>query len=115
MTTYIRFFDYDSAFNYYCNLISKMRQGYNHKNFSRIIAKPALVLSIIKLIEKGKSVNLFTYEEIDDTYKSIFGKYFIEACHGHIAQGLFQVGFGIRSEGSKGAKGFFSLFSLYSP
>lgn len=79
MTTYLRFFDYDRAFNYYSNLISKMRQGYNSKNLSRIIAKPALILSIIKLIEDGKSVNSFSYVELDDTYKTIFGKYFIEA------------------------------------
>ena len=79
MTTYLRFFDYDRAFNYYCNLISKMRQGYNSKNLSRIIAKPALILSIIKLIEDGKSANSFSYVELDDTYKTIFGKYFIEA------------------------------------
>ena len=73
MTTYLRFFDYDRAFNYYSNLISKMRQGYNSKNLSRIIAKPALILSIIKLIEDGKSVNSFSYVELDDTYKTIFG------------------------------------------
>lgn len=76
MTTYLRFFDYDRAFNYYSNLISKMRQGYNSKNLSRIIAKPALILSIIKLIEDGKSVNSFSYVELDDTYKTIFRKVF---------------------------------------
>lgn len=79
MTTYLRFFDYDRAFNYYCNLILKMRQGYNTKSYSRIIAKPALILSIIKLIEDGKTINRFSYEELDDAYKGIFGKHFIEA------------------------------------
>ena len=79
MNTYLRFFDYEKAFNYYCTLILKMRQGSNCKSKSRIIAKPVLILSIIKLIEEGKSVNQFSYEELEATYKSIFGKYFIEA------------------------------------
>ena len=78
MTTYLRFFNYDEAFDYYCNLITKMRQGSNGKGKSRIIAKPALILSIIKLIEEGKSVNQFSYDELEATYKGIFGKYFVE-------------------------------------
>lgn len=77
MTTYLRFFDYDEAFDYYCELIDKMRQA--SMNHARIIAKPSLILSIIKLIEEGKSANKFTYEEIEPIYKGIFGKYFIEA------------------------------------
>ena len=79
MTTHLRFFDYDKAFDYYCDLILKMRQGSNCKNKSRIIAKPVLLLSILKLIEEGKTVNQFSYEELETTYKRIFGKYFIEA------------------------------------
>ena len=78
MTTYLRFFNYNEAFGYYCNLITKMRQGSNGKGKSRIIAKPALMLSIIKLIEEGKTVNKFSYDELEATYKGIFGKYFVE-------------------------------------
>lgn len=51
MTTYLRFFNYDEAFEYYCGLIDKMLQGTNRNNHARIIAKPALILSIIKLIK----------------------------------------------------------------
>lgn len=79
MTTYIRFFDYDAAFDHYCELIDKMKQGNNAKSRSRIIAKPALILAIIKLIEDGKTANKFTYEELEPVYRSIFGQYFIEA------------------------------------
>lgn len=79
MTTYLRFFDYDEAFNYYCGLIDKMHQGTNRNYHTRIIAKPALILSIIKLIENGKPVNQFTYEEIAPIYQGIFGKFFLKA------------------------------------
>lgn len=79
MTTYLRFFNYDEAFKFYCGLIDKMLQGTNRNNHTRIIAKPALILSIIKLIENGKLVNQFTYEEIAPIYQGVFGKYFLRA------------------------------------
>ena len=55
MTSYLRFFDYNKALNYYCELIEKMNQCTNRNNHERIIAKPILVLTIIKLIEDGKT------------------------------------------------------------
>ena len=73
MTTYLRFFNYNEAFKFYCGLIDKMLQGTNRNNHTRIIAKPALILSIIKLIEYGKLVNQFTYEEIAPIYQGVFG------------------------------------------
>ena len=79
MTSYLRFFDYDKALNYYCELIEKMNQCTNRNNHERIIAKPILVLTIIKLIEDGKKINQFTYEEIEPIYKGLFGEYFIKA------------------------------------
>ena len=42
MTSYLRFFDYDKALNYYCELIEKMNQCTNRNNHERIIAKPIL-------------------------------------------------------------------------
>ena len=79
MTTYLRFFDYDEAFTYYCELIDKMLQCTNKNNHTRIIAKPTLILSIIELMENGKTVNHFTYEEIAPIYQGIFGKFFLKA------------------------------------
>ena len=79
MTGYLRFFDYDKALNYYCELIAKMNQRTNRNNHERIIAKPILVLTIIKLIEDGEKINQFTYEEIEPIYKGLFGEYFIKA------------------------------------
>lgn len=84
MNQYLRFFDYDEAFEYYCGLIGKMRQGSNTKVHSRIIAKPALILAIIKLIEDSKTINRFAYEELEPVYKSIFGQHFIEARQYHL-------------------------------
>lgn len=77
MTTSLRFFNYEKAFDYYCNLIDKMRQGNNSQ--SKIIAKPTLILSIIKLIEDGKSINHFSYDELGEVYLKIFKQHFMEA------------------------------------
>ena len=82
MTTYLKFFDYDEALKYYCDLVDGMRRGVNKDNHARIIAKPALILSIIRLIEEGKTANKFTYEELDKVYQEIFGKFFIKS-HQH--------------------------------
>lgn len=79
MTTYLNFFDYDEALKYYCDLVDGMRRGVNQNNHARIIAKPALILSIIRLIEEGKTANKFTYEELDKVYQEIFGKFFIKS------------------------------------
>ena len=54
MTTYHRFFNYDKAFDYQCELVDGMKRWVNRNNHFRIIAKPALILSIINLKEKGK-------------------------------------------------------------
>lgn len=64
MTSYLRFFDYDKALNYYCELIEKMNQCTNRNNHERIIAKPILVLTIIKLIEDGKNINQYPLAEL---------------------------------------------------
>lgn len=79
MTTHIRFFDYEGAFDYYCGIIDKMRQGNNSILNSRIIAKPVFILSIIRLIDEGLSVNKFSYEEIEGTYNNIFHQYLLKA------------------------------------
>ncbi len=79
MTTILKFFDYDKAFDYYCDAILKMNQCTNRNNHARIIAKPVLILSIIKLIEDGKATNHFSYEEAKPIYEGIFKKYFLKA------------------------------------
>lgn len=77
MVTYLRFFDYDKAFDHYCEAVEKMRCGSARGSHAKIIAKPALILAIIRLIEAGKSVNRFDYEEIEPVYEAIFRKWFL--------------------------------------
>lgn len=74
----IRFFNYDAALSHYENLISHMRQGSVGHDGIRIIAKPVLILSMIKGIKSGQfKHNKFDYEELNELYGSLFRNYFI--------------------------------------
>lgn len=76
----LRFFDYDKAYNYYADTIGKMVQGTTRQRHVKIIAKPALLLAVIKLIESRKVTdNKFFYEDVEEVYKNVFGSKFIAA------------------------------------
>lgn len=74
----IRFFNYDAALAHYENSIDHMRQAYTRYEGIRIIAKPILILSIIKGIKDGIfKANRFDYDEVT-LYVPLFRKYFME-------------------------------------
>lgn len=73
----IRFFNYDAALSHYENQISHMRQGSVGHDGIRIIAKPILILSIIKGIKSGLFNNKFSYEELNRLYEPLFRNYFM--------------------------------------
>lgn len=75
MTTYLRFFDYDEAFDYYCELIDKMLQCTNKNNHTRIIAKPTLILSIIELMENGKRSTISLMKRLHLYTKAFSGSF----------------------------------------
>lgn len=75
----IRFFNYDAALEHYENSVDHMRQGRVGHDGIRIIAKPILILSIIKGIKDGTyKVNRFDYDEVNALYEPLFRKYFME-------------------------------------
>lgn len=79
MSKIIRFFNYDAALGYYQSRIGQMRQGSVGHDRIRIIAKPVLILSLIKGIKSGHfRYNKFTFDELDSLYKQEFSRYFIE-------------------------------------
>lgn len=74
----IRFFNYPAALAHYERLISNMRQGSVGHDGIRKIAKPILILSVIKGIRLGRfKTNKFTYDELNKLYKPLFSKHFI--------------------------------------
>lgn len=79
MNKLLRFFDYEKAFDAYTGSIDRMKQGTTKGSHAKIIAKPALILSIIRLVEEGKTANRFDYDELDKVYQQIFGTYFLKA------------------------------------
>lgn len=84
MNKQLRFFDYEKAFDAYASSIEGMKQGTVKSSHVKIIAKPVLILSIIRLIDEGKIANRFDYDELDKVYKQIFGTYFLKASQGNL-------------------------------
>lgn len=76
----LRFFDYEAAYTYYCDRIDHMRRGSTKTRGVKIIAKPMLILAIIKGIDDGRfTSNRFAYDDVDGIYTALFRKHFMEA------------------------------------
>lgn len=72
----IRFFNYDTAYDFYTNGIKKMKQGNIKRTGIKKIAKPVLLLSIIKGIENEKfRYNKFLFDDVEEIYNNIFKQY----------------------------------------
>lgn len=72
----IRFFNYNTAYDFYTNGIKRMKQGNIKKTGIKKIAKPVLLLSIIKGIENGKfKYNKFLFADVEEIYNNIFELY----------------------------------------
>lgn len=68
--------DYEIAFDSFKNNIKEMAVGSIKRTGIKKIAKPVLLLTIIKGIEDGIfKQNYFEYEILEKIYKSIFNKY----------------------------------------
>lgn len=76
----IRFFNYESAFDFYTKKIKDMKQGSIKRSGIKKIAKPVLILSIIRGIENGTfRYNRFIFEDLERIYNDIFEQYTIIA------------------------------------
>lgn len=76
----IRFFNYEAALEYYEGLMDHMRQWSTGQPGSvRTIAKPIMILSIIKGVREGVfSSNRFEYDKLNSIYEALFRKYFVQ-------------------------------------
>ena len=76
----IRFFNYESAFDFYTKKIKDMKQGSIKRSGIKKIAKSVLILSIIRGIENGTfRYNRFIFEDLERIYNDIFEQYTIIA------------------------------------
>lgn len=82
----IRFFNYDAALDYYEDRIDSMRQGsVGRGDGVRIIAKPVLILAIIKGIHDGVfKYNVFEYDKLNGIYEALFRKYFFQGLQSNL-------------------------------
>lgn len=75
MFTHLRFFEYENAYRHYTKAMQGMKQCTDRASRTKIIAKPVLLLAVRKLIEEGKTNNLFTYSEIEPAYRDLYAQW----------------------------------------
>lgn len=72
----IRFFNYEQAMDFYTKRIDRMRQGSIKRTGIKKIAKPVLILSVIRGIESGVfRCNRFDYDILEKIYDDVFNQY----------------------------------------
>lgn len=72
MFTLLAFF-YEDAFLH-------IRQAYIKRSGFKVVAKPILLLAVLKAIDDGLiTINRFTYDQIEPRYTALFKNYFIRA------------------------------------
>lgn len=70
------YFNYDIAYDVYTKQIKKMAVGSIKRTGIKKIAKPVLLLAVIKGIEDGVfKQNRFEYEQLAEIYETVFKKY----------------------------------------
>lgn len=70
------YFNYDIAYDVYTKQIKKMAVGSIKRTGIKKIAKPVLLLAVIKGIEDGVfKQNRFEYEQLAEIYEVVFKKY----------------------------------------
>ncbi len=75
MFTHLRFFEYENAYGHYTKAMQGIKQCTDRNSRTKIIAKPVLLLSIIKLMENGENNNFFTYSEIEPIYRDLYAQW----------------------------------------
>mgnify|MGYP004546552063 CR=1 FL=1 len=67
---------YELTFNIFAEQIRKIKVGSIGHTGIKKIAKAVLLLSVIKGIEDGRfKTNRFSYDDVEEIYKNVFGKY----------------------------------------
>ncbi len=80
MAKILKFYNYDAALTHYKGQIRHIRQAYTRSNKLKIVAKPVLLLAVMKAIDEGTiTANHFSYDELEPRYNELFSKYFIRA------------------------------------
>ncbi|GEM_PF-393445 len=82
----IRFFNYEAALDHYEQVMERMRQCSTRGHDGvRIIAKPILILSVIKGMRDGVfTSNRFDFDQLNEIYEDLFRHYFVQGRQTHL-------------------------------
>lgn len=80
MDKILLYYNYDASLAHYEESLMPIKQGKVKGQQNKIIAKPVLMLAVLKAIEDGiVTSNVFDYGNIKDIYEKLFSKFFLEA------------------------------------
>ena len=69
MNKVLKFYDYDKALAFYEDAFLHIRQAYIKRSGFKVVAKPILLLAVLKAIDDGLiTINRFTYDQIEPRY-----------------------------------------------
>lgn len=80
MDNRLLYYNYDEALRYFENRLLNMKQGSLKRSRLKIVAKPVLLLAVLKAIDCGKITrNHIEYDDVKQIYEGTFRKFFMQA------------------------------------
>ena len=80
MNKVLKFYDYDRALVFYEEAFLHIHQAPVKRSGFKIVAKPILLLTILKAIDDGFiTINRFSYDQMESRYTALFKNYFMQA------------------------------------
>ena len=80
MNKVLKFYDYDRALVFYEVAFLHIHQAPVKRSGFKIVAKPILLLTILKAIDDGFiTINRFSYDQMESRYTALFKNYFMQA------------------------------------
>lgn len=80
MNKVLKFYDYDRALVFYEETLLHIHQAPVKRSGFKIVAKPILLLTILKAIDDGFiTINRFSYDQMESRYTALFKNYFMQA------------------------------------
>ena len=74
------YYDYDAALRHFEERLLKIKQGSLKRSCLKIVAKPVLLLSVLKAIDSGRiTCNRIEYDDVKPIYEGTFRTFFLKA------------------------------------
>lgn len=74
------YYNYEEALRHFEERLLKIKQGSLKRSRLKIVAKPVLLLAVLKAIDNGRiTCNRIEYDNVKDIYEGVFRTFFYES------------------------------------